>query len=71
MNVLNKISVLAGTRKKYGLRFTISVDGGINPETARLCWAAGADLLVSGSYLAHAADFPLAVMLLLPSAKNI
>ena len=71
MNVLNKISVLTGTRKKYGLRFTISVDGGINPETARLCWAAGADLLVSGSYLARAADFPLAVMSLLPSAKNI
>lgn len=71
MNVLNKISVLAGTRKKYGLRFTISVDGGINPETARLCWAAGADLLVSGSYLARATDFPLAVMSLLPSAKNI
>ena len=71
MNILNKISVLAGTRKKYGLRFTISVDGGINPETARLCWGAGADLLVSGSYLARAADFPLAVMSLLPSAKSI
>ena len=71
MNVLNKISVLAGTRKKYGLRFVISVDGGINDETARLCWGAGADALVSGSYLAHAPDFPLAVMSLLPSAKSI
>ena len=71
MNVLNKISVLAGTRKKYGLRFVISVDGGINDETARLCWGAGADALVSGSYLAHAHDFPLAVMSLLPSAKSI
>lgn len=70
-NVLNKISILAGTRKKYGLKFTISVDGGINPETARLCWAAGADLLVSGSYLEHAPDFPLAVMSLLPSIKSI
>ena len=71
MNVLNKISVLAGARKKYGLKFIISVDGGINPETARLCWGAGADLLVSGSYLAHAPDFPLAVMSLLPSAQGI
>lgn len=71
MNVLNKISVLASVRKKYGLKFTISVDGGINPETARLCWGAGADLLVSGSYLAHAPDFPLAVLSLLPSNKNI
>lgn len=71
MNVLNKISILAKARKKYGLKFIISVDGGINPETARLCWGAGADLLVSGSYLAHAADFPIAVMSLLPSATGI
>lgn len=62
---LHKISVLAGTRKKYGLNFTISVDGGINDKTAQLCWDAGADLLVSGSYLARAADFPLAVQSLL------
>ena len=62
---LHKISVLAGTRKKYGLNFTISVDGGINDKTAQLCWDAGADLLVSGSYLARATDFPLAVQSLL------
>ena len=60
---LHKISVLAGTRKKYGLQFTISVDGGINESTAQLCWDAGADLLVSGSY--RAADFPLAVQSLM------
>ena len=70
MNTLNKISTLAKARKKYGLRFIISVDGGINPETARLCWGAGADLLVSGSYLAHAPDFPLAVISLLPSTHG-
>ncbi len=62
---LHKISVLAGTRKKYGLKFTISVDGGINENTAQLCWQAGADLLVSGSYLARASDFPLAVQSLM------
>ena len=62
---LHKISVLAATRKKYGLKFTISVDGGINDKTAQLCWDAGADLLVSGSYLARATDFPLAVQSLL------
>ncbi len=62
---LHKISVLAATRKKYGLKFTISVDGGINNKTAQLCWNAGADLLVSGSYLADAPDFPLAVQSLL------
>ena len=70
MDALQKISALAATRKKYGLRFTISVDGGINQETAQLCWAAGANLLVSGSYLASAPDFPLAVLSLLPKTKN-
>ena len=64
-NVLQKIKVLNYTRKKHGLKYLISVDGGINPDTAKLCWNAGADLLVSGSYLAHASDFPLAVQSLL------
>ncbi len=62
---LHKISVLAATRKKYGLKFLISVDGGINDKTAQMCWGAGADLLVSGSYLANSSDFPLAVQSLL------
>ena len=67
---LHKISILAATRKKYGLKFTISVDGGINDHNAQLCWDAGADLLVSGSYLAHSADFPVAVQSLLKKAQN-
>ena len=62
---LHKISVLAATRKKYGLKFLISVDGGINDKTAQMCWEVGADLLVSGSYLAKSPDFPLAVQSLL------
>ena len=68
-NALHKISVLNATRKKYGLKFIISVDGGINAETARLCWDAGADALVSGSYLANAQDFPIAVLSLMPTNK--
>ena len=63
--VLQKIKALSYTRKKHGLKYVISVDGGINPETAKQCWNAGADLLVSGSYLAKAVDFPLAVQQLL------
>lgn len=69
-NALKKIAALSATRKKYNLKFTISVDGGINAETAPECWAAGADLLVSGSYLARASDFPLAVQKLLPTANK-
>ncbi|MBQ0013441.1 MAG: ribulose-phosphate 3-epimerase [Proteobacteria bacterium] len=68
-DVLHKISILAATRKKYGLKFLISVDGGINNKTAQMCWNAGADLLVSGSYLAKSSDFPLAVQSLLKHNK--
>lgn len=64
-SVLQKIKALNYTRKKHGLKYLISVDGGINQQTAKLCWDAGADLLVSGSYLAKATDFPLAVQSLL------
>lgn len=67
---LHKISVLAATRKKYGLKYLISVDGGINAETAQKCWTAGADLLVSGSYLARSNDFPLAVQSLLKHSEQ-
>ena len=64
-SILQKIKILDYTRKKHGLKYLISVDGGITPETAKLCWDAGANLLVSGSYLANAPDFPLAVQSLL------
>ncbi len=67
---LKKISILSATRKKYGLKYKISVDGGINEETAKKCWKAGADLLVSGSYLAKSSDFPLAVRSLLKKINN-
>lgn len=64
-SALKKISILNATRKKYNLPLKISVDGGINDQTAQMCWHAGADYLVSGSYLAKSADFPLAVQSLL------
>jgi len=68
-DALHKISVLAATRKKYGLKYTISVDGGINDKTAQMCWDAGADMLISGSYLAKSHDFPLAVQSLLRKSQ--
>jgi len=64
-NVIQKIKALDYTRRKHGLKYIISVDGGINPETAKICWKAGANLLVSGSYLKTAPDFRLAVQSLL------
>ena len=61
-----KIRIFANTRDKYGFNYKISVDGGINDKTAPLCWEAGADELISGSFLRAAPDFPDAVLKLLP-----
>ena len=41
--------------------FDIEVDGGINPETAKLCIEAGANVLVSGNYLFKSANLKQAV----------
>lgn len=51
-----KIKALDAKRKEEGLNFLIGVDGGINPETAKISLAAGADYLVAGSYYFHSAD---------------
>jgi ribulose-phosphate 3-epimerase len=44
--------------------FSIQVDGGINQETAKLCVEAGADALVSGTFLFHAANMSAAIKML-------
>ena len=46
---LEKITQAKQLREKNGTDFKISVDGGINLETASLCVAAGVDILVAGS----------------------
>lgn len=46
---LNNIQYLANWKKQHNLRYLIEVDGGINTETAPLCKAAGANVLVAGS----------------------
>ncbi|CAM4223145.1 ribulose-phosphate 3-epimerase [Lacicoccus alkaliphilus] len=53
---LVKIGELNTIRTEKGLSFDIEVDGGINDETASLCKAEGANLLVSGSFLFKAED---------------
>ena len=47
--VLPKISRAAQWRQERGLVYHIEVDGGINPSTAALSIAAGANVLVAGS----------------------
>jgi ribulose-phosphate 3-epimerase len=51
-----KIAALADRRRAEGHDFLISIDGGINDETGPMCREAGADILVSGSWLFGAED---------------
>ena len=46
---LGKIEAVRKRIDSQGLKVHLEVDGGINPETARLCVEAGADVLVAGS----------------------
>ena len=48
-NQLMKIEMIAGIIQ--GTDITLAVDGGINDKTAKLCIDAGADMLISGSFI--------------------
>ena len=48
---LDKVRQLADLRQKHGYDYLIEVDGGVNDKTAADCLAAGADILVAGSYV--------------------
>jgi ribulose-phosphate 3-epimerase len=52
-----KIKELAQLKKENGYHYNIEVDGGIVPETARICRDAGANVFVAGSYI-YDADSP-------------
>jgi ribulose-phosphate 3-epimerase len=55
-DMLGKIREADTLRTQLGLDFFIEVDGGIDPETARLCREAGADVMVAGTSVFKAAD---------------
>ena len=48
---LDKVRQLAALRQKQDYSYLIEVDGGVNDKTAANCLAAGADILVAGSYV--------------------
>ena len=50
-SMLNKVRRLALLREEKKYSFHIQVDGGINDKTAALATAAGANVLVAGSYV--------------------
>ena len=53
---VDKIAELRKRIDEKGLRCDIEVDGGVNPETARLCVDAGATVLVAGNAVFKAND---------------
>ena len=50
-SAINKIKWLKEQKELHGYTYEIEVDGGINGETAKLVREAGAEVLVSGSYI--------------------
>lgn len=55
-DTMPKITAVRNMINDAGTVCDIEVDGGINPETAKLCVNAGANVLVSGSFVFKAAD---------------
>jgi len=53
---LDKIKQLSSVREKERYNYIISVDGGINAESARQCAAEGADELIVGSYITRSSE---------------
>jgi ribulose-phosphate 3-epimerase len=56
-DVVPKIEKLAERRAKENLSFEISVDGGINNETAKIVKRAGADILIAGSFVFNGGNY--------------
>jgi ribulose-phosphate 3-epimerase len=55
-DMLEKVSKIRAEAERLGQDLDIQVDGGINPETAKLATAAGANVLVAGSSVFNAQD---------------
>ncbi|MBQ8182401.1 MAG: ribulose-phosphate 3-epimerase [Clostridia bacterium] len=60
-DMLSKITEIREQANKVNPGLMIQVDGGIVPETAKLCVEAGADVLVSGSYIFGADNIEKAI----------
>lgn len=58
---LDKIRALSGLRKSMNLDFDIEVDGGVAASNARAITAAGANMLVSASYIFSQSDYRSAI----------
>lgn len=55
-NTVKKVKELRELIKNSGSKALIEVDGGVNHETGKILAAAGADILVAGSYIFNSPD---------------
>ena len=59
--VLSKVEQARDWRQEQGADFTIEMDGGINPDTVKLAWEAGADVVVAGAAVMRQDDYAAAI----------
>jgi ribulose-phosphate 3-epimerase len=62
--VLSKIKMVKELAEEKGVSLEIEVDGGVNPETAKMCIEAGANVLVAGSAIYNEQDYAKAISLI-------
>ncbi|MGG3466625.1 ribulose-phosphate 3-epimerase [Neobacillus pocheonensis] len=62
--VLPKIRKVKEMAEQKGLNIEIEIDGGVNPETAKQCMEAGANVLVAGSAIYNEEDYGKAISLI-------
>lgn len=69
-DVLEKIRFTRDVCKKLNISMDIQVDGGINPETAKQCAEAGANVFVAGTYLFEQPNMEEAIQTLRLAAEK-
>jgi len=62
--VLPKIRKVKEMAEQKGVNLEIEIDGGVNPETAKQCMEAGANVLVAGSAIYNQPDYAKAISLI-------
>lgn len=62
--VLPKIREVKEMAIQKGVNIEIEIDGGVNPETAKLCMEEGATVLVAGSAIYNESDYSKAISLI-------
>ncbi|WP_296626787.1 ribulose-phosphate 3-epimerase [uncultured Negativibacillus sp.] len=66
-DMMPKVTEIRHWIEESGRDIDLQVDGGVNGETAKVCFQAGANVLVAGSYLFSKPDYAAAIQSLLPT----